>query len=45
MLGDQAYDFQKEEGSVGNDYMKFIKSITSKVPFQVKIIFNVKINF
>jgi len=34
-LGDQAYNFQDQEGRQGDGYLEFIKSVTSKIPFQV----------
>ena len=37
LLGDQAYNFDKKQGKVGNDFMNFIKPITSSLPYQVFI--------
>ncbi len=36
-LGDQAYDMNEDDGQVGNDYLYFAKSVTSSIPFQVKL--------
>lgn len=42
-LGDQGYDLYEKEGKVGNEFLRFAKSITSSVPYQVIFFFNLKI--
>lgn len=37
-LGDQGYDLYQEEGKVGNKFLKYAKSITSNIPYQVNVI-------
>lgn len=37
-LGDQGYDLHNHAGKVGNEYLEFVKPITSEVPFQVRIL-------
>lgn len=34
-LGDQGYDMYQEDGKIGNDFLKFVKSVTSRIPYQV----------
>jgi len=38
-LGDMAYDLDNQHGQVGNEFLKFIKEVTSTVPFQVILMF------
>ncbi len=36
-LGDMAYNLQTNQGETGNQFLEYIRDVTSKIPFQVFI--------